>query len=297
MPRRKMELETASRENPSEVQMTETDAASKLPPICQRIRQRRIEMHLEQKTLAEELGIHKNTVSSWEAGRARPDLDLLPKLSRILSMDLYELYGLHNPQRELTDPEKALVRSYRHMSPAHRQTLQRIAMTLLREEEEEEARKATERAVPYRDVMSVRMFDHAAAAGVDAPMEEDDPGEPVYIYATRRTRQATAVFKVNGSSMEDTFFSGDLVLVNGNDKSLRVGCIYVFMIRNEVYIKEYRKDGMHSHNAAWKTMRQTELEGAVVIGCVIGKLEDGDFASAKDIRHYQELHPEDQDEE
>ena len=58
------------------------------------IRSLRIKMGLTQGKLAEQLEVSRQAVSKWENGIAIPDVSLLPKLSKILDMDIEGiLYG------------------------------------------------------------------------------------------------------------------------------------------------------------------------------------------------------------
>ena len=58
------------------------------------IRSLRIKMGLTQGKLAEQLEVSRQAVSKWENGIAIPDVSLLPKLSKILNMDIEGiLYG------------------------------------------------------------------------------------------------------------------------------------------------------------------------------------------------------------
>ena len=58
------------------------------------IRSLRIKMGLTQGKLAEQLDVSRQAVSKWENGIAIPDVSLLPKLSKILDMDIEGiLYG------------------------------------------------------------------------------------------------------------------------------------------------------------------------------------------------------------
>lgn len=52
------------------------------------IRNLRIKMGLTQGNLAEQLEVSRQAVSKWENGVAIPDVSLLPKLSKILDMDI-----------------------------------------------------------------------------------------------------------------------------------------------------------------------------------------------------------------
>ena len=58
------------------------------------IRSLRKNMGLTQGNLAEQLEVSRQAVSKWENGMAIPDVSLLPKLSKILDMDIEGiLYG------------------------------------------------------------------------------------------------------------------------------------------------------------------------------------------------------------
>ncbi len=73
--------------------------------------------------------------------------------------------------------------------------------------------------------------------------------------------------------MEPTFFDADRVLVQ-HTKELREGEIGIFLVENEGYIKEYRKDGLHSHNPEYRTMTFHEDQTVRCLGRVIGKLKE-----------------------
>ena len=55
------------------------------------IAERRRELNLTQKDLADKLGITDRAVSKWENGRCMPDLSLLQPLSRILKVGVNDL--------------------------------------------------------------------------------------------------------------------------------------------------------------------------------------------------------------
>ena len=71
---------------------------------------------------------------------------------------------------------------------------------------------------------------------------------------------------------------GDRVLVQ-HTKDLQEGEIGIFLVDNEGYIKEYRKDGLHSHNPEYRTMTFHEDQSVRCIGRVIGKLKDEQIPS------------------
>ena len=78
---------------------------------------------------------------------------------------------------------------------------------------------------------------------------------------------------VSGRSMEPTFMDGDRVLVEHTDR-LRPGEIGIFLVDNEGYIKEYRADGLHSHNPDYGMIPLSGEETVRCVGRVIGKLKE-----------------------
>ena len=65
-----------------------------LPGTLRRLRQER---GLSLKKVAERLGVHFTTVSSWERGRSAPPYDTLARLARVYGVPLAELLGPGGP--------------------------------------------------------------------------------------------------------------------------------------------------------------------------------------------------------
>ena len=74
----------------------------------ERIKQRRRELGITQKELADMLSISDKTVSRWESGNQMPDALLLPDLAEALKITLNDLYGIKsegNTERTDTTPK------------------------------------------------------------------------------------------------------------------------------------------------------------------------------------------------
>ena len=65
-----------------------------IPVICDRIKKYREAAGIEQKELARKLNITANSISNWETGRARPDINLIPGICELLHVTLYELFDM-----------------------------------------------------------------------------------------------------------------------------------------------------------------------------------------------------------
>ena len=55
---------------------------------------------MDQRDLADELGIAVQTVSSWETGARRPNIDMLIRLTEIFGCTADELLGIDRSQRD-----------------------------------------------------------------------------------------------------------------------------------------------------------------------------------------------------
>ncbi|MBM7711232.1 helix-turn-helix domain-containing protein [Enterococcus xiangfangensis] len=59
--------------------------------VGERLKARRMELNLTQESVAEALGITRQTISNWENGRSYPDIERMVRLSDIYSLSLDEL--------------------------------------------------------------------------------------------------------------------------------------------------------------------------------------------------------------
>ena len=256
----------------------ETIQKKQIPVICRRIRYYREKRGIEQKELGARLNVIGNAVCNWENGRGRPDISMLPELCDALGVTLYDLFDIDDPTLRYTSREKYLVSKYRKLSEGNKYLVDSLIQSIEHVEAVEE----------YRDVISITLFDKPLAAGIGDPTEFDDTGEPLYLYPNAETERADCAFNVNGNSMEPTYSDGDIVLVQRypNCSALVPGDIGAFIIGNELYIKEYQKDGLHSHNEDYETMHFDESEHVYFIGKVIDVVNDEDIAEQEDIDKY-----------
>ena len=243
MPRLKKNLAEPESANTIDAATGAPEEMKAVPAICRAVKKHRERLGMQKKELAERIGISGNAITNWESGRARPDLDALPKLCKELGIGLYELLDMENPDvtayKKMTETEKYILNSYRGMKYGHK--------------------RALERACGVPDILRRRDFDRGLAAGIGDPTELDEHSEPIYLYATPYVKQSDYVFHVNGNSMEPDFANGCMVLVQKfNGSNISFGDVGAFITGNEMYIKEYQKDGLHSRNKDYPTMHFTE---------------------------------------
>lgn len=254
-----------------------------------RIKYYREHLKLDQKVIAEKIGVTSNAISNWENGRTRPDFSVVPKLCEALGITLYELYGIDNKQDIYTDKEKSMVERYRGLSHPHQLAMDSLLSSL----------EAAETVGSFPEIIKLTLCDKGLAAGFDGGAEFEDNGTPIYLYPNTNTaiRQADLVFPVNGDSMEPEYHDGDLVLVEKYPgcPELQYGEVGAFMIGNSTYIKIYEEDGLESFNENYDTMTFTEYDNVTLIGRVLGILEPASVASKKDAERYEAMHEDDEE--
>ncbi len=221
------------------------------------IRSARVARGLNQQALADRLGISRNTLAGWETGHSRPGLDMVPALCRVLHISLAHFFGVKASARP---GDKDLLEKLHALSEADREVIIWEIEALL------ERRRAV---VPLQ-LVSLYESDLGAAAGFGAPLDEA-AGSRIWLIRDELTARADEVITVSGQSMQPTFRNGERVLVE-HTKELRPGEIGVFLVDGEGYIKEYREDGLHSHNPAYGVMRMSDGADVRCVGRVLGKV-------------------------
>ena len=241
------------------------------------IRQRRLALGLRQEELAARVGVSRNTVAGWETGHSRPGLDTLPALCDALHISLNRFFGRESAK---TAREKEVLDKFFALEPADREVIE-WQMEALFERRAEQFREDA-----LKNVIRVYASDLGAAAGFGAALGEAQ-GEMIYLLRTPLTEQADEVITVCGDSMEPTYSDGEQVLVR-HTKELRPGDIGIFLVDNEGYIKEYQKDGLHSHNPAYRVMTFRGDQRVRCVGRVIGKVTEDEVPTPRQIRIVEE---------
>ena len=237
------------------------------------IRTRRTALGMNQAELAEKIGVSRNTIAGWETNHSRPDLNTLPALCGALKISLNAFFGT---EKKRTAAETRVLEVFFSLEEGDRESIL-WQMEALRDRRAEMRKR--EKAVPVPKTVTLFLNELGAAAGFGAALGEAQ-GEKMTLLADRETERADEVITVCGRSMEPTFYDGDRVLVQ-HTKELREGEIGIFLVDNEGYIKEYRKDGLHSHNPEYRTMTFREEQTVRCLGRVLGKLKEEQIPTAE----------------
>ena len=246
----------------------------------ERIRQRRTELGMSQAELAALVGVSRNTVAGWETNHSRPDLGTLPALCKALKISLSRFFGL---ERKRTAEEAKVLEVFFSLEEGDRESIL-WQMEGLRDRRA--AMREAAKPVPLPRTVTLFLNELGAAAGFGAALGEAQ-GEKMVLLADRDTERADEIITVCGRSMEPTFVDGDRVLVQ-HTKELREGEIGIFLVDNEGYIKEYRRDGLHSHNPEYRTMTFHEGQTVRCLGRVIGKLKKEQIPTREQLNRMEE---------
>lgn len=285
MPRRKTEPATSGKGSVIDMKTGELVNQPVIPIICERIRFYRKQNGMEQKAFGELIGAAPNTVNNWEKGRTRPDVSFLPSICQVLGITLQQLYGLENQELALSEREEKLISVYRKLDTGHQFAVDTLADTLFSVQRAEKKQKSR------RKVYELPLYNRTLAAGIGDPSEYEGSSDPFYLYEVPWLDRASCVFKVNGDSMEPDYHSGDFVLVERipDAPELKPGEIGAFAIGNELYIKQYEKDGLHSLNDRYPVMTFDDETKVYLVGRVLSVVDQKDIATDEDVRLYQTI--------
>ncbi len=249
----------------------------------EQIKTYRRQANLSQKDLGEKMGVSRNTVINWEAGKYRPDADLFPKLCSILNITLNELFGL-SPAAPLavSDSEWTLLAHYRQLSQAGRRVVGHIVRDILNEEAAEKDRYLQE---------NVRMIDFistAAAAG-DGYDFSDIPVEDFrFVFSSDRNEQADGMIRVKGHSMLPVYRDGDLVYVHYTNSAAPGEDVLCSSVAG-IHIKRLGEDGVYSLNKDYPFMLTSPEDRVQIIGKILGTVSSSDYPDSTECDALQEL--------
>ena len=247
------------------------------------IRANRIRMRLNQPQLAAMLGTTKNAVSNWESGFSRPDMNLVPGLCQALGISIPAFFGIRTELDALTPDQLGHIRSYVQLSPRDQSTVNALTEHLLSASE-------TDRRVQCRSAfLSLFHNDNLAAAGLVNDLDDSVSGEYEYIRRDGLSERADEIITVTGDSMEPTFHDGDDLLIQ-HTETLEIGEIGIFVVNGEGFVKEYRENGLYSHNSSAYPLRTFSPNDDVrIVGRVLGKVTDSQRPTKEEAAILDEL--------
>ena len=266
------------RDNEQAISSFERTRKSRSLPISEKrtthygntIRKYREAMGMDQRSVGEALGYSTNTISNWENGVSRPDIDAIPRLCELLRIPLPVFFAVeHDPAAP--ESESKLLRDFRCLGEDRQKAVLQLTHSLA---QSETRMKQTVKRLRHSIQLPVQSL--SAAAGVGTPNDDAPPPERVLVTDNKLAQQSDIIYLINGDSMEPTYHDGDHVYVQ-NAREIKVGEIGIFMVSGVAYIKEYRRNGLYSHNKSYRIMKLSEDDDVRLIGRVLGRVEAEDL--------------------
>ena len=236
---------------------------------------------LTQQQLAQSLGVSKNIVTHWEAGRVKPDLNLIPRLCQELHMTLEDFFRVPVAAGGLTVREQKLLRNYRALSGRDKLILESAL------QKTSELNQSELRTRCREDFISIFRNDQTAAAGIAAGIETSS-GNYVHVRKNRASVRAREIITVNGDSMRPKYLNGQDVYVE-EASDLRIGEIGIFVVNGAGYLKQRLMDRLHSLNPAYPDIRLQETDDIHCYGRVLGPVSPDDYPTPEEEAILEEI--------
>lgn len=217
----------------------------------EKLKDRRKELKLTQKEIAEQLGISFQAYSAWERGVKEPSKEKVAQLENILKV----------PKGYFTQIE--IVRLYNSLSKQGQEKLVLYARNLSQEEQVQKVKAMPERLYEYR--VYERM-----SAGIGASVYDDRNFDTVYFNEELAHDFASWV---SGDSMEPKYQNGSVALIRetGFDYD---GAVYAVVCNNQTYIKRvYREENglrLVSINPKYKDIFISYEKDPRIVGIIVG---------------------------
>lgn len=200
----------------------------------ERLRERREQLNMSRRELAEALGVTVSAIGNYETGISFPKEEVLLRLFDSLRVEPNALYRDHfrGGKGVLNHDERELLEQYRGLSAVGRDTVRSVLGALLayRDELELSRPAAEERRIP--------LYDSPAAAGFAAPVFGED-FDYVSVGGDVPPAAEFAV-RIRGDSMAPWIADGAVVYVNRDP--LQGGDVGIFCVDGEMVCKQYYRD-------------------------------------------------------
>lgn len=230
-----------------------------------RIRAYRLAAGLSQPQLASMVGVTRNSVTNWESGARRPDMDIFKRICVALKVSADELLGIAQYDPRPSEKEMRFLECYRDLS-THDRLLLDALMNKMHEDRYEEFRRTYKTRFFHRAINPLRV---CAGTGVD--LSGGGAMNRILVRNTDETYACDEILTITGDSMEPDYHDGDRVLVEHTER-IQPGEVGIFVIAGEGVIKVYQEDGLYPLNPSYEVIHPTEDDNARCVGRVIGVL-------------------------
>lgn len=232
-----------------------------------RLKELRKEKGMQQREVAEKLGIGPSAVCNWETGLAYPTFQTMLDLCSLFNIDSGYFFNSNNAVQEPTPNMHRHLELWNQLKEYEKNTINRVIAALIenRDQQRLEECRETFRKLPLSSLK--------VCAGSGAYLDDSDDSEYLYLRRCNAVNNADEVIAVSGRSMEPTFRNGDLLLVK-HQESVPEGKIGVFILNGEGMVKEYREDGLWPHNPEFRPILPGSYQDLRCCGLVLGTVTD-----------------------
>lgn len=240
--------------------------------IGNRIKEARENKHWTQSELAERIGVTGSAVTNYENNTSHPKEPILYKLLDALEVDANFLFQDEmqiNKQDIYTFAEKALVDKYRNLDLYGKKaidsllTIELARINSLKNEETNIHFKKNNNT-KYAQII---YYDTPVSAGVG---EYLDDSNYIMLDVMEPLPDGTEyIVRVCGDSMEPTYKDGDKLFIKPQD-DVEIGEVGIFLINNDVFVKERADNGLISHNDKYKPIYFQNEDVLKCFGKVVG---------------------------
>ena len=233
----------------------------------ERINEYKKEKGLTNKKISELTGISISSLDKITSGdNTNPKLETVRLICNALGCKLSDLLDNDSESNdEIKSFELEMIKKYRILDEHGRKMIDYIL-----NEEYERCQEPPEKEGIQTNSNGIAMYEDAGSAGTGEFLNDGRCVE-ITVDETPLTERADFVLRVAGDSMQPTYYDGDKVLVESTEE-LRYGDIGIFILNGEGYIKEYRPDGLYSHNTKYGIIKVTDDDNIKIVGKVIGKI-------------------------
>ena len=233
--------------------------------LADKIRSARIARGISQAELSQMLGYNsKNVINNWECSVAKPTIDKIPELCRILHITPEYLFDISGDQP--SPEENAMLHQYRALDAFGKLAVNSVLNV------EYDRVQSLQPKKPRARRLAFDYFDYPASAGTGNFLETETP-EDIWVKECPEAEAADFVIPIAGDSMEPTFHDGDKVFVEKRS-AIAVGEVGIFIVNGDAYIKEWSGNCLISHNKAYKPIKITENDSVFCCGRVLGVVEE-----------------------
>lgn len=247
---------------------------------------------LSQAEVSKVLDIPQSTYAGYELGNRKVPLSLIIKFSEFYNIPAGDLIGIQDkPDLNIDSDLDKINHIYRLLSTQGKILFKESLDLILKYEHdylEEQEKKSEKRIkiptgtlVDFHEIKDKSESESCKLRPVKTTLQSlsagtgtfgDDDTFTEINYPDEKVPDGTDfASKISGDSMEPTYYDGDIVFYKLTE-CLKEGEIGVFRKNNERFIKEYRKNGLVSHNPAYDVIVPGMDDHIETIGKVLGKL-------------------------